>query len=243
MSWGRAPWWLYVAAAPFVAYAAVACWLLAWGPRPHGIRTDYCDETICVVSYVGSGSAAEAAGLVPGDVVEAWDGRPAAGWRVWRRIERSWTETHTLTIARSGQKLTLQLDLGRRPWRHWTTLAGIGELVSALSALLTIGLALVVAFTRPRDSNARRGALFMATLGCALFTFGPWVPPGFSYAVGHLPLGLAVWPILGCALAVGTMCESSLAWAVSFPRPLFRSRWLWGLLWLPALVRVPDVIC
>jgi hypothetical protein len=243
MTQKRRPFWLYVAAVPFVSYALIACWLLAFGPRPHGIGSMRCGEGNCEVLRVVAGSAAEAAGLLPGDTLLSLDGQPApAGWRVWRTIDRLWIGRHTLGIARGAEKRELSLDLGRRSLRHWGTVSGLIELSGALTGLLTLGLGLVLVVVRPWDASARLGALFLAGMGLAAFTFAPWVPFGFDHAVAQLPLPIAFLPVLGISLALGSMQESALAWACSFPRPLFRPRWIWALLWLPVVVRIPNIL-
>src|SRR6266849_3924691 len=95
------------------------------------------------------------------------------------------------------------------------------------SALLTLMVAFLVAFSRPYDWVARIGSLSIALLGGLANLYGT------SAIVRRLPIFVAApiwWPQMGEFLFPAlffTFCSI-------FPRQLFRSRWIW-LANVPAL--------
>jgi regulator of sigma E protease len=81
-------------------------------------------ETTTTIGYVFKGSPAEAAGLLPGDVITKVDGRPVTrfggiGDSVTWRIVRSEGESVAITVKRDGKELTLNAKPTREKTEVW----------------------------------------------------------------------------------------------------------------------------
>ena len=105
-----------------------------------------------------------------------------------------------------------------------------------IDGLLLLATALFIAFARPFDLLARAGALALATLSVGLYLTTP--PPGYAAIWRSLPRGLGdlLWIPNFCIYLAGPII---MTFFVLFPRPLFRARWPWAIIWLPALCFVP----
>jgi hypothetical protein len=89
---------------------------------------------------------------------------------------------------------------------------------------------------RPRDAVALLGALALATLSVSLWLFN--LPPGYAAIWRGQPVALSAWLWLPnlCISLVGPI---GLTFFASFPRALFRRRWPWIIVWLPAICLLP----
>jgi S1-C subfamily serine protease len=93
--------------------------LLESGTASHaylGISSSDTEEGV-VIESVGTGSAAEAAGLQPGDVIVAFDGQEvtATDDLVSALRSKAAGDTATLTIERNGERSDVTVTLGERP--------------------------------------------------------------------------------------------------------------------------------
>jgi eukaryotic-like serine/threonine-protein kinase len=226
----RPPWWIYVIAASFLAYAGLTNYSLYLGVEGLGLRTEFSGRGM-VVTYVFPRSPADRLGLQPGDRVVAVDGQAIYNRYDWRAIAANWEVGRLvrLEIRRGTERREVTLTLGRIKLT-WSP-AEAGTLALQVSRLFMLLIACVIAFSRPHDPAARAGALTVAILG----VFDLDLPPGFAAAWRALPSLLAslLWlPQLG----VSVLGPIGLTFFASFPRKLFQARWLWVLVWAPALL-------
>ena len=228
------PWWMIFLAAVFVADCLLRSYCLFLGPngfdfrfRPEGDRL--------VVYAVPSGSAGDRAGIKPGDILLALDGQPI------RPGDRSWISSNL----EAGR--TYLLDIEREGRRHQT--AYLMERVNLqdnrlylwqINGILLLATALIIAFGRPYYFLARVGALALASLSLSLIRWGALVPVGYAAIWRKLPLvvGALLWIPIVCSYLVGPIL---LTFFALFPRSLFRARWPWAVIWLPALCFVPAL--
>ena len=97
--------------------------------------------------------------------------------------------------------------------------------------LVTLLLAIFVAFKRPLDRSARMGSLVLATLGVYSIVW----PSQIAATWRSLPLifGASLWIPFTGSLAIAAILFSFFA---LFPRALVRSGWVWFALWVPVAV-------
>lgn len=231
----RAPWWMWLLAAIFIIYSGLQTYCYVLGPAGLGISLKTGGER-SVVAQVDPGSAAERAGFKPGDIILARDGHPIQG-RSFLRVIRPNLEISRIyhfEIERGGQRLNLALRMERvNVFQNWNN----GVLVLwKLAELFLLACALLIAFSRPYDYLARMGALALGMLSVGLFFTN--LPAGFAAVWRDLPrvVGALLWIPNVCVYLFGPIL---LTFFVLFPRPLFRVRWPWAIIWLPALCFVP----
>jgi sigma-B regulation protein RsbU (phosphoserine phosphatase) len=233
----RAPWWMYIIAVSFIAYYVLLVYCDFLGPLPLGVLTEFSGGHK-VVHAVFPNSPAERARLQIGDKVVALNGRVIRNWFDWLviRVNLEAGRPHLLDIERDGQRLEVPLRLDRSSWKDWTSREGLFMVAVRAAQFVTLLLALVIAFSRPNDLVARVGAWFLASVA----TYSIVLPYGMAATWRHLPtlLGGLLWISLISALVFAPLGFSFFA---MFPRRLFRSRWVWVLVWTPALLILPSL--
>jgi len=229
--------WLFVIAALFLGDFLLQTYCRVFGSLEFGYATQI-EEGRRVVQSVIPDSSAERAGLVPGDRILALEGRDIqqhSGGAA--RIFRANLETHRpyrFDIERNGRRLELALEAERaRPLQSW------GDFVIAgwqFASLILLAIAFLIAFSRPFEPAARSGSLALAMLSVGLFFTN--LPPGYASIWRSLPhtLGIPLWIPHICVYLFGPIL---LTFFVIFPQPLFRCRWPWIVIWLPALLLLP----
>jgi eukaryotic-like serine/threonine-protein kinase len=233
----RAPWWIFAVAASFLAFFIFATYCRFWEPEAEGFQAEYHSGGM-VLRQVMPNSPAARAGLEGGDHIVSVNGQALQTSLDWYsfRANVAVKRSLQLEIERNGRKLQAVLTLEQRAWTYMT-LAGRVRLLGWTGAqLLTLILALVIAFSRPRD----RVALLGAWLLVAAAVFDLDVPRGRAAVWRELPVvvGMLLWiPYVTISLS-GTIAFTFFA---NFPRKLFRPRWPWALVWvlpLPGLVEI-----
>jgi tRNA A-37 threonylcarbamoyl transferase component Bud32 len=191
-----------------------------------------------IVESIDPGSSAERAGLRAGDVILTLEGRPIADYtNLGAMAFRSHLEPHRtyrFEVEREGRKLDLAIEAERlKPLSYWEAYSHAAWQFASLFLLAT---ALLIAFSRPFDALARSGALALAMLSVGLYFTN--LPTGYAAIWRGLPrsIGIALWVPHISVLLFGPIL---LTFFVLFPRPLFRSRWPWAAVWLPALAFLP----
>ncbi len=239
MSRPRAPWWMYVLAASFLAYFALLFYSYCWGPELLGFLHSPGKDFV-VLKGVWPNSPGERAGLQSGDRLVAIDGRTVRTWfDVWGLGANFQADRPVqLEIERGGKRL--QVEVALHP--HWWSLRERPEEGVFLSLfwgakLVTLILAFIIGFSRPRDLIARLGAWFLAAVAC---TF-PGVPYGMAATWRSLPIALSllIWVGLIGYMALGPLLFSFFA---VFPRKLFRARWPWVFVWAPPVLLSPWLV-
>jgi hypothetical protein len=223
----RVPAWKYLAGGAFLAYYAVMVYAELYRPGDTGIDYDFSDGTMRILD-VSRATPASRAGLKSGDVLLAVDGRHIRTWEDWRqfRATRETGREYRFEVERSAGRAVIPVLLGRQSGDPLSAL----ERKRYVQGVLLI-LALMVVFHQNSGRAASLGAWLLASIGTA-----PLFPDAEMTAVWRgLPtlLGLLLWipqishlmllPLLFTFLSV-------------LPRPLFNAKWLWVMVWLPALL-------
>jgi hypothetical protein len=157
---------MYVIAASLLGSFALSIYLYFWGPEPPFGKFNFKREAL-VVEEVLPNSAGDRAGIQVGDRVLAIDQRRIQGLAQWdvTRINFEIGKSYRLQIERDGKQFERVMTLQQRSWSQQRQYARIGILLNLVSALLTLLVAFLIAFTRPHDWVARIGALSIALLG------------------------------------------------------------------------------
>ena len=235
MSLSRAPWWMYIVAASLLGSFTLNICVYVWGPEPPFSQYNFARKAL-VVEEVRPNSAGDQAGIQVGDRVLAIDGRHVQGLGQWDAIRTNFEvgRPYRLQIERGEKQFERVITVQRRSWSRQTQSDRIKFALNTASALLTLLVAFLVAFTRPYDWVARIGALSIALLG-GLSDFY-----GMAAIVRHLPTFVGVliwWPEVGFFIFPALF----FAFCSMFPRQLFRPRWIW-LASLPALFFLLPIV-
>ncbi len=219
---------MYLLAASYLGNAAVVVYVEFRGPEDPGIGFASLTSGPAVVDSVAPGSPAARAGIERGDRVVAFQGRSIGGGLdgMYALSDAAAGRPLRVEIERRGERREVVLSLGRKSGGA----RGADEWMRLANALLLFTLAIVIAFSRPNDLQARVGALLLAWAGMRALVFFRMLP-GLGPTIRELPLPLAVivsipWVISGWALLV--------TFGAIFPRPLFRAWWAWTMVGLPA---------
>lgn len=229
---------MYVIAASVLGCLAMEVHVFFWGPETLFTRVNFRDEAI-IVEEVSPGTAAARAGVRAGDRIIDFAGRRTGSLADWDMVRLNVEANHpyVLRIDRGGQHEELALTLGRRSWTLLPLFEQVGTIVRMGCALLCALLAIVLAFSGPRDPVARLGALALALLSLEMVS----VNTGYFSECRRLPLpiGLFVWwPFVAGFLLPPVF----FSFCAMFPRTLFRARWAWTLLLLPGVFLVGLIL-
>jgi len=232
MSTSRAPWWMYIVAASYLAFVTLYFYQVFWGPPlSAGFEGRFTSAGMAVLSVHPNSPEAEA-GLKEGDRVLAVNGQVIRNVRDWEAIRANIEvgRPQRWQISRASERLEMTPTLPRPSWSE--QLPGIALPFYAF-ILTSLVLGLLIAFRRPYDPLARMGAWL---LGTAAVAFG--FPDGWAATWRHLPgwLGLLLWiPEISRFVPDAIL----LTFFTIFPRKIFSTRWPWLLLWTPALAFLP----
>ena len=223
----RAPWWMFIVAASFLAYVSVVFYQTFWGPNLLGIDLEF-------VAGKGVVVATHGAGLQPGDRILAVDGQTIHNAYDWNVIDanKEVGRPERLEIARGDRRVQVEQTFGRVA-RGQLRRDDLLHLTYLGLVLVSFATSVVIAFRRPYDPVARIGAWLTAT---ASIGFG--IPDGWAATWRHLPvlLGALLWiPQISRFVLDGIV----VTFFAVFPSRLFRSRWPWIVLWAPVLLVLP----
>lgn len=228
------PWWVYVVAASYLAYFALLFYCALRGPGEPGITAEF-EGGRMLVRGVLPNSPAERAGVQPGDRVVVADGSAIRTRFDWMAVGSNWEPDRParLEIERGGKPSQVALAFPKRSWADWGASGALVGLVLWGFRLATLLLALLIVFRRPQHLIARVGAWFMATAAVSAVV----VLPGTAVTWRHLPalLGGLLWIP---ALSTFSLAAIFFTFFALFPRSAFRRRWIWALVWIPALVEL-----
>jgi len=233
----RAPWWMYLIAASFLAFLLLFAYVMFWGPELLGIRVDY-PEGAVQVRAVLPGSPAMGAGLQPGDLIVAVNGQVIVGRFDFSSAEQNFEIARPLhlRVKRGSELLEKLVVLGRRQVL-WSA-EELGNFVILGAFVLMLLLAFLIAFQRPHDTVARVAALYLANMaifGCLI------LPPGFAAAWRQLPLllGGLLWIARVSATLIGPV---TFTFVSIFPQKFPLPRWVQVLGWIPGLLLAPCIL-
>ena len=224
-----------VVAAAFLGYWALLVYCDVWRPSPLGLRLRFDVGRVIVVDTV-PGRPAEGAGLRAGDRIASVDGHPIGGRLDWMTVEANLEigRATRLSVDRDGTAFAAPITPELASWQSWRSQHGPALLAVRVMQLVTLVLALMVAYKRSRDSTAIVGAAFLATIG----VFSLALPFRFASVWRALPpsASLLLWIPFMSSVAIA-------AWAFSFfvifPRVRFRRRLAWCAVWIPL---VPGLV-
>ncbi|HTY61758.1 MAG TPA: protein kinase [Acidobacteriota bacterium] len=249
----HAPWWMYAIAAAFLICAAVRHYVafktpianMGWnGPAV----TDKSGLTIGYeVKYLQADSIEARAGLEVGDIVlinsdgyfpilnqPYWGHSGPYYWKTGR--------TYRFEIKRKGESRFISLTFKGVSLREFLTLPNYRPgVTSLLAAFLELFLAVIIAFRRPYDPVARWGALFLGVIAIVIIYSINMVFGAYGNILSF-PRMIGWLSVLLPAFCFGSAASVGLTFAAVFPRRLFRGRWIWLLIWLPAVIVVPLYI-
>jgi sigma-B regulation protein RsbU (phosphoserine phosphatase) len=232
----RAPWWMYVVAASFLAYFLLLVYSDFLGPQMTGMMTEFNNEHKTVRMVLPDSPAARA-GLETGDRVVSADGRIIKSLSDWTivRVNLEAGRPVPLVIERDGRQFETEMVLMRSSYSDWTSREGIVLLKVRLANLITLILAIVIAFSRPNKLINRVGGWFLATVATMSFL----LPYGMAATWRELPplLGALLWIPLFSTTVFAPLLFTFFA---IFPRRLFHSRLVWLLVWLPVALSLPS---
>lgn len=234
----RPPWWMIFISACFVMCFGVIFYTEFWGLGPLGISTDYSAGRLWVRS-VHPGKPAERAGLQAEDRIIAAQGQAIQYYADWLAIGASArvAQPFRIEIERQGERLQVSPILEQISWSSLGLEERVIQSVDWLGQLVMLSLALLIAFSRPRDLVACLGALFLATIAIT------HEAPGFGrMAVVRdlpLPLEVMIWIPGLCSIF---LLPLFFTFCAMFPRKLFRARWLWIVLLVPGVVATLPLI-
>jgi hypothetical protein len=231
------PWWLISVAVCYLLLLLVLAYCELWGPAPLGLDPNFAGHGF-PVWRVAPGSRGERAGIQNGDLVLSVDGRPIAHRYDWEMVRMNMEVGRDLRleIQRGEERRSQALPLERRSLEEWASAAGASWLAVIGVRFFSLGLAFVIAFSRPRDFVAQVGALFLA----AFVTSGTPASPGLAAAWRSLPQPLSALMWLPATTNV-LLAPLLFTFSALFPRPLFRNRCGWLLVWLPPLLALPWI--
>lgn len=228
----RPPWWMYAIAAAFLARAVFITYFCFFGPESMGIEVKAMEKRVAV-RRVASGSPAERAGILPGDLLLRANNRlvPDTNYWFYFRTNVEIAQPFVLETERQGQLRRAVLVLKRRPAAYWSTGPGMVLLLNLLGQFTGLAIACFLAFLRSKDPLACVGALFLAIYSTAVFI----QYDGFDSMWRHWPLWYQVllWGVgVLNSLGLGVF----LTFFALFPRPSFRNKWIWVAVWVPMLL-------
>ena len=234
----RLPAWMLAFGLAFFGYYGLLIFTDLTRPEPLGLTLQI-QQSGLGVRAVDADSPAARAGLAPGDRIVSANSHPTKSRLDWISVEMN---------LRTGEPLRLEIERGdaspdarqtvsfvprQTTWRYWATGPGITLLIARLVQLITLGLALVVAFRRPFDPAARVGAWTLATIAVYSITWEYQLAA--DWRALPLPIGLVLWVPFVSSLAIAAVVFTFFA---TFPRPLIRSRLAWLAIWLPMIALV-----
>jgi GAF domain-containing protein len=232
MSRKRPTWWMCVVAASFLALIAFFCYLMIFGPADlRGLHAVFEHGAMRVRALEPDTHFAEA-GFRAGDIVLSVDGLPIRDAYEWNAgqanipvgIPQEWL------ILRDGKELALHLT---HPRATWENRLDHGYLILVVLLFVCFLLGILIGYRRPADPAALIGSWFILT---ASQIYG--LPIGWAVLWRQLPLAiqLILWiPEISRFVMEGIFLSLFLV----FPRPLFRARWPWLVVWVPVLSTLP----
>lgn len=223
MSSRLAPAWLLLVSASFVGLWALLFSCELFRVQPLGWEIAFDGSRGAIARSVLNGSAADVGGVRAGDAVLT-----AGALSIRSRLDLGVVDANLvageelrLELLRDGARVPATLTVRPDHWRHWRTREGLALFAARGAQLLTLGVALFIAFRRSRDSMALAGAWFLATAAVASVA----LPLGFASTWRSLPV-----PI-GALLWIAFVSSGALGGAIFvffglFPRRALPPRWL-----------------
>ena len=230
----RPRWWVFAVAVLFLGFYGLLAYCDLIRPEPAGFVLGV-ERSQMVVTAVAPASPAADAGLQVGDRVLSASSRPIRSRLDWLSVEMNLRigQPVPVEVARDEGRRVITLILDRASRNYWATTAGVTLLSVRVVQLVTLALALVIAFRRPSDSLALVGSWLLASL--AIYSI-VW-PYQIAAIWRGLPAvaGFALWIPFTSSLAIPAIL---LTFFASFPRPIMHRRSVWLAAWVPMAIAV-----
>jgi sigma-B regulation protein RsbU (phosphoserine phosphatase) len=225
-------WWVAICALTFAANFVVDNIYLPFAGTPSiGIQFKFGDDTPRIWK-IEQQSPAFLAGLMPGDTIRAVSGSPIDTINQYYLEEQLVRPNRPLemTIEREGHSLSISIATQGSYFYSLSTLNRIALTFWIFVAALELVLAFALVYSRSTDVSAVFAAMFLA----ALTTLNAQ-SSGVAAAFRSLPgiLKPVIFPVLVISVCIPFF---AFAFCANFPRPLFRSRRIWAVLCVPAVV-------
>ena len=227
------PLWIWLVGALLCSTVAVLSYYHFVGPLGWSVwRIETSNgDPVWVVRVIRADTPAARAGIRAGDSI-----RGADVASLMRAIRPGGKYQVTVGGPSGPRIVTLKLD--PRDFAYWRSAEGLRSLFAMASALLALALAAAIILTKPYDSLARWGALFLAQLAVFVNVGVPLGPAPERFAlIDRLPFPLDAMATAGwwsCVPAPAVM----LTFLGRFPHKPFAGRLL-AILWLPMVVTIP----
>jgi multisubunit Na+/H+ antiporter MnhE subunit len=218
----------------FAAWFCVLAYCDVVRPEPYGYAATFRGGRLVITSMdANRESPAVRAGLHPGDVLLATNGRRINDRNDWAVIEATlgFGVPLRLTIQRGSDVLERALVLARARWPFWATAPGVVLLTTLTVQFVGLILGAAIVARRRTDPVALLGAWALLTVGAYVIAF----PYRFTAVWRELPAPLSglLWLPFACGQAAAAVLGTFF---VSFPRRTIRSPLLWVALWTPMAI-------
>jgi hypothetical protein len=227
----HARWWVGALACVYLATLCFNWWNDAFGPAASGVQPAW---PTLEVARVAPGSAMDIAGVRPGDVIVAVDGRTVASQADWFIVRANFERDRStpIQIRRGDRHLSSSFTITTPNWRRWT----LGGIVFDIGRVVVLAIALLVAFVRPRQWSARLLGLFLGMVAVA----EGFPSAGWAAALRHLPLVVSI-PI---ALASASWLLLPVVWlwfCAGVSGRIVALRWVFVGVLAPVIVFFPLI--
>ena len=234
------PWWIVLLSVPLVACSGFLYFRLFFGPEPVGwtlkVSGRAGSETLYRVTSVRLQSAAARAGFQTGDLIFSKDLDQFL-------FQSHATDQYRFQVEHNGEVRNLSIALKRKNQGYWSGYEGVRALQLGANSLLYLMLAGILIVLRPRDTQARWGALLLAQLGINVLPLAL----GTSYSLGFIESvhALRTLPVLlGLAILVGMSISvifpaGAFGFLGGFPRNPITGRRALTLIWVPGVLTIP----
>ena len=132
----RAPWWLFILAASFIAFFLFAAYCRLWEPEPEGFVADYRNGAM-VLRQVSLDTPAARAGLGAGDHIDSVNGQALHGALDWLAVRGN---------MRLGQPLRFEIERNGNTHvsRHPAPLICYEEFAPRLSVRIAVSWSIAI---------------------------------------------------------------------------------------------------
>jgi serine/threonine-protein kinase len=228
----RAPWWMYLVAACFMAMFVLFLYLMVRAPSDLGDFSFVVIDGEIRVQTISPNSQPDLAGLRIGDRIIRVDGHPVRSGRDWGVMDsnRQVGVPQIWEVSRGDKQFAITITSTPPTLQSRLGPSYLFYMLLVISCFL---VGQFIAFSRPYDVASRIGGWLMLTVS---MVFG--LPSGWAAVWRQLPelvQGVLWLPEISRFVFEGIF----LSFFSVFPRRLFRTRWPWFAIWIPVLITVP----
>jgi tRNA A-37 threonylcarbamoyl transferase component Bud32 len=222
------PWRIVVVAVISLIGNFYLGYYLLFGMRGDGLELEDQQGRPMVTDLYDAGPGARA-GIRTGDQILRVNGQRVATVADWlaQRMNFAPGQPVAIDVRRNGQTLELTMVSRGRMWDDLSSSVRTSEIIFLAYKFITLAIGLFVVFSRPRDFVARLGGWVLVAMA-TVFEACQW---GLASAIRSLPLVFAA-PVMVVYVSAAFRTPLLAAFFSQYPKPLFRSRWLWACFWV-----------